>query len=802
MFMQDLRYTLRSLWRTPGFTVVALLTLMLGLGANTAMFSIVNGILLEPLPYGDPDRLVSLHQANPKQGVRYGRVSLPDFEDWGQSGAFEPMAAYDVIPQVLTGQGEPIEMQAAYVTANFFAVLDVPAQRGRVLNPNDHTQAARHVVISDRLWRTRLSADPGVLGRPILLRGEPYTVVGITPASFRYPTPDTDAWIPESVLGLQAIGPRVRDNRIFEGIARLKPGRSLAQAQADLNAVAARLATQHPESNAEWNATSVVPLRTAIVGDVNTALLVMLSVVGFILLIACANLANLLLARGAGRAREIAIRTALGAGRMRIVRQLLTENIVLALFGGVLALLLTFWGVRAVLALSADTLPRVETVRIDARVIGFGLLLSIVTGLLFGLVPAMRVVLAGPQRDLRSGRGTVGHGHTVRNALVAAEVAMAVALVIGAGLMARSFLTLRSINPGFNPEQVLTVSLQLNLTGVPESGLAQHIFRRRQEIIDRVSTLPGVVHVGMINNFPLRDERNVFAYARTDGRGPADGSPLRADTRYINPDYIKAMGIALKRGEPLPPQRTKGAPAPMLLSESAARRFFPGEEAVGQPMKASWGTSLLVVGVVADVRQSGLDEEPMPSVYLLQSTAPRLMATVVVRTQGDPLALAGPVRQVIRELDPNQPIRSVSTLRGVMSESVARDRFFTLLFGMFGGLALVLAAVGVYGVVAYAVGQRTKEIGMRIALGARSADVLRMVVKEGMMPVLVGIVIGGAASLLLTRALQTQLYGISTKDPVAFLIAPAVLLTAALLACYIPARRATRIDPMMALRNE
>jgi predicted permease len=800
--VQDVRYALRSLRRTPGFTTVALLTLALGIGANTAMFSVVNGVLLRPLPYGEADRLVRVYQANPKQALRRARISLPDFEDWRETRSFAAMAAYDLIPQTLTGRGDPVELQAAYITGDFFGVLDTPIHLGRPLVENDHRQANRSAVISDRLWRTLLAADAGVIGTPILLRGEPFTVVGVMSSSFRYPTPETDVWVPESVLSNRAIGPRVRDNRIFEGVARLRQGVSLGQAQADLNAVAARLAAEYPQTNAAWGAATVVPLRTAIVGDVDQALMVVLMVVGFILLITCANLANLLLARGAARSREIAIRSALGAGRMRIVRQLLTESVVLALLGSAFALLLTVWGVRTVLALSAHTLPRVDDVRIDGQVIAFGLLLALATGLLFGLLPALRAVVAGPQHDLKSGREVVSHGQGLRSALVVAEMALAVVLVIGAGLMARSFLKLRSVDPGFNPEQVLTVSMQFNLAGIPGSEIAAHLVRRRQEIIERVTTLPGVVDAGTINAFPLRDEGNVFEYTRTDGRGTQDGSPLRAETRVISSDYIRAMGIPLRRGTLLPDRWAKGAPLPMLVSETAARRFWPGEEPIGQLLQASWGSSLSVTGVVADVRQLGLAEEPTPAVYLPQTVAPRLLATLAVRTAGDPLALVGPIRQALRELDPNQPIRSIATLKDVMSESMARDRFFTVLFGMFGGLALVLATVGVYGVLAYSVGQRTQEIGVRMALGARATDVLRMVVREGMFLIVAGIALGALSSLLLTRALQGLLYGVSVKDPVAFAIAPAILAGVALLACYLPARRATRIDPIMALRTE
>jgi predicted permease len=801
-FIQDVRYALRSLRRAPGFTTIALLTLALGIGANTAMFSVVNGVLLRPLPYAEADRLVRVYQANPKQALRQSRMSLPDFEDWRQTRAFAGMAAYDVVPQILTGHGDPVELQCAYIAGDFFGVFGTPVQRGRPLVESDYRQARRSAVISDRLWRTHLAADPAVIGSPILLRGEPFTVVGVMPSSFLYPTPDTDVWAPESVLSNDALGPRVRDNRLFEGVARLEQGVSLEQAHADLNAVAARLSAEHPQTNAAWIATTVVPLRTAIVGDVSRALVVVLSVVGFILLIGCANLANLLLARGAARSREIAIRTALGAGRMRIVRQLLTESLVLSLLGGLLGLVVSVWGVKTVLTLSAGTLPRLEDVSIDGRVIGFGLLLAVVTGLAFGLLPALRVALAEPQNNLKGARGAVGRGARLRSTLVVAEVALAVVLVIAAGLMARSFLALRSVDPGFNPERVLTVSMRLNLIGVSNAEIPDRLRRRREEIIERVAALPGVVQVGTINLFPLRDEGNVFEYTRADGRVTQDGSPLRADTRYISPDYIRAMGIPLVRGEPLPDQSPKGAPTPMLVSETATWRFWPGEDPIGQMLRASWGTLFVVTGVVRDVRSLALAEAPAPAVYLPQSIAPRLLATLAVRTAGDPLALAGPIRQAILGLDPEQPIRSIATLMDVMSESIARDRFFTVLFGMFGGLALVLAAVGVYGVLACSVGQRTQEIGVRMALGARAADVLRMVVGGGMLLVLTGVALGALSSLVLTRVLKSQLYGVSATDPAAFVMAPAVLTAVALMACYVPARRATRIDPIAALRDE
>jgi putative ABC transport system permease protein len=634
------------------------------------------------------------------------------------------------------------------------------------------------------------------------------------PATFRFPTPDTDVWVPETVLSDQMVGPRNRNNRRYEGVARLREGVGLEQAHADLNVAAARLATSYPGTNAEWTVTSLIPLRTAIVGDVDRALVVVLAVVGFILLIGCANLANLLLARGTARSAEMAIRRALGAGQLRIVRQLLTESIVLASVGAALGLALAIWGVRTILAFSADTLPRVEDIWIDGRVVAFGFLIALVTGVLFGLAPALRTAFAEPQQNLKGARGVAGRGQGALSALVIGEVGLAVVLVIGAGLMARSFLELRSVNPGFNPERVLMASLQMNLAGVPLPEWPGRIIRRRQEIVDRVAALPGVVSVGTIDAFPLHENvTGVSDFRRADGSGMPDGSPLRADFRLVHPDYFSAMGIPLVDGESLPHLRHDapedvprnpfaGAAIPALVSNVAAQRFWPNQNPIGQVLQSAFGFRVLVSGVVGDVRHRKLAEEPAPTIYVSSTLSANILWTLVVRTSGDPSALAGAVRDVIRNLDRKQPILKIATANDVISESIAQDRFFTLLFLLFGGLALGLAAVGVYGVLAYSVGQRIPEIGVRMALGARTADVLRMVIGGGMRLVVTGVVIGALSSLLLTRALRSQLYGVSATDPLAFAVALAVLTGVALLACYIPARRATRIDPVHALRAE
>jgi predicted permease len=799
----DVRYALRALRKNPGFTTVALLTLALGIGANTAMFSIVNGVLLRSLAYPHAEELVRVHQASPKDGELHGRVSFQDMEDFAaRARSLEAIAGFANLPTILTGQGDPVEIEFTYVTTKFFPLLGVNPALGRPLQEEDHRQALPNVVISDAMWRTYLGADPQVIGRVIQLRGEPFTVVGVMPAGMSHPTPETAVWAAQSLVrpNMFSNGVPRRGDRYLQAVARLAPNTTAESAQQELSALARELAGTYPESNTDWNAATVVPLLTSIVGDVDKALVIVLGVVGFILLIGCANLANLLLARGSARRREIAIRTALGAGRARIVRQLLTESLVLALLGGVLGLLLSYWGVRAALALSADTLPRIEDVRLDGRVIAFTLLLATLTGVLFGLIPALRTAQAEPQNDLRGGRGTMGtDGHRLRNALVVAEVALAVLLVVGAGLMTRSFVALRSVDTGFKPDQVLAVALQLNLAGVPGDQIPQYLIRRRQEYISALRELPGVTSAGAINVFPLREDGD-FAMEYTPAR-PDLQTRVNADTRYVDPGYFKTMGIALLRGDTMPHSWPRVSPVPALLSASSARQLFPNSDAIGQLIKVPWGESV-VVGVVADVRQHNMEQTPEPAIYFPHNRAPRLLATIVVRSAGDPLALVAPVRQAIKAIDPNQPIRSILPLRTVMSESIAEDRFFTVLFALFGGLALLLAAVGIYGVLAYSVRQRTQEIGVRMAMGANALDVLKMVAGAGMKLVLIGIIIGTTAALMLTRVLASQLYGITATDPVAFAAGLAFLGVVAFMATYIPAYRATRVTPMIALRPD
>jgi predicted permease len=802
ILMQDIRFALRLIGRSPGFAVVSVLTIGLGIGANTAIFSIVNGILLEPLPYAEPDRLVRLYLVNPAQDLQDSGLSVPEVDDWrGRTRSFSAIAGYTPLPQILTGNGDPSEIQTAYFVGDLFGALGASALRGRLLTEHDVLNAVPNAVISERLWRTAYGAAADVLGKPIVLSGRTFSIVGVAPARLVFPSVTTDAWVPNSILKDEDIGPRVRDQRVLDVIARLAPGMTLQQAEADVSNVAGQLAAEFPGTNRGWTVARVVPLRTTVVGGVSAVLMIVVVVVGFILLIACANLANLLLARGTVRTHELATRLALGAGRTRIVRQLLTESLTLGLIGGGLGLALAFWGVQVILAMSADTLPRVRDIRVDGRVLGFAVLLTVVTSMLFGILPALRAAHVTPQSGLRAGRGTIGGSRHIRSALVVAEVALAVVLVIGAGLMARNFVRLQQVDTGFDPEQVLAVSLQFNLAGV-QGNTAQHLIERRHEMVERIRQLPGVVDAGSVTTLPLEGQcRDVLVFSKRPGAA-LDGAALRADNCLISPGYLRTMRIPLIRGQMLPERPTRGAPLPFLVSEAAARRFWPGEDPVGQVVRANYGGQAVVVGIVGDVRQHGLAEEPPAVVYFNQITAPRILTTIVLRTQGDPMLLAGPVRELVKRVDPNQPVRSLSTLREVMAESIARDRFFTLLFAIFGSLALALAAIGVYGVFAYSVAQRTQEIGVRMALGAQASHVMAMVVGEGMRLVLAGVAIGGFAAAALSRALQSQLHEVSARDPLTFVLAPVTLMAAALLACYLPARRATRIHTVQALRGE
>ena len=808
---RDARYALRSLRRSPAFTATAVLTIALGVGGATAIFSIVDGVLLKPLPYAQPDRLVRLYEVNPSAGGERNGVSLPDLEDWRtRSKSFAAAAGYAELTQVLTGRGEPRELRATFITGDFFGVLGTPMLLGRSLDADDERQASRNVVISSKLWRSEFGAAPTVLGQTLALNGgEPFTIVGVAAPNFRFPSVGVALWAPQSVLGGRVMGPRTRENRSFDAIARLSRGETIERTTAKVNAIAATLSTEYAASNEHWSAAAVVPLKTTIVGNIERPLTLVLALVGSILLIACANVAHLLLARGAARAHEVATRMALGADGLRIARQSLAESAVLALLGGAFGVGIALVAVKLVLALYADSLPRAADIGVDLRTLGFASATSLAAVALFGWLPASRMARSDPRRHLRTTRGEAG-GRRTRQALVAAEVALATVLVVGAGLMAKSFLTLRGVDPGFDADHVLTVTMQMNVVGRagPPEDRGAFLRERRREITERVRELPGVTQTAMTNRLPLRDAPSISQFRKVDANGAADDEPLRVDTRTVSPEYFRAMGIPLLAGTTLgedahltfgETRDSFDGPRPVVVSESAARAFWPGEDAVGKTIAGGFFQAV-VVGVVGDVRAARLAESPAPMFYMPEVLG--IVATLVVRTSGDPALMAGAVRGAIREIDPQQSIRGMTTLHDVTAASIANDRFFALLYTTFGSLALALAAVGVYGVVAYAVGLRWQEIGVRIAVGARDVDIARSVIGGGMRPVLTGVAMGAALALPLAQLIARQLYGVGANDLATFVTAPLVLIGAALLACYLPARRAARTDPIAALRAD
>jgi predicted permease len=805
--LQDLRYAVRTLRRAPGFTAVAVLTLALGIGLNTAIFSVVNGVMLRPLPYRDPGTLVRLHDVNPEKAPEGGPFSQPDVEDLraGVRG-FQGLAAYRYVPgqsgMNLTGdQGEPLRVQAAFVSPEFFPLLGVSAARGRTLRPDEGVAGAdRSVVLSDAFWRSRFNGDPGVVGRTVTLDGNPFTVVGVMPARFAFPAAQAQVWVPLSVVGEQSI-PRVRGNRFLEVVGRLQPGTAPASALASVNAVLAQLAQDHADTNEGWTRARVESLRDSVVGPVKPALLVLMGTVVLVLLVACVNLANLLLARATAREREFAVRTALGASRGRVVRQLLTESVLLALLGGVLGVVLAYFGVRALLALSAGTIPRPEEVRLDARAVGFALLLSLLTSALFGLVPAVRAARAVTAETLRDGGrgGTERHGGRVRGALVLGQTALAMVLLVGAGLLINSFWRLVTVDPGFRPDHVLVAgfTIPLDRYDTPPKMAAY-----RNEVLRRVGELPGVTAVGAAKTQPLRGGGEPADY-EIDGRsGPGAVLHAASGAFMVSPGYFRALGIPLVRGRTFEEADDReDAPRVMVINQAAARRYFPGQDPLGQTVRSA-AAPFTVVGVVGDVRNDGLSASPEPAVYLPFSLAPRLATQIFVRTTGDPAAAATAVREAIHAADPLQPIAEIRPLRSAMAETVAQPRFFTILLALFGGLAVLLAALGLYGVVAYSVTRRTNEIGIRMALGAQARDVIAMVVRRALVPTALGIAVGVAGAWMLSRLMASMLFQVRPADPATFAAAVVLLGAVAALASWLPARRVVRIEPSSALRAD
>ena len=805
--LQDFRYGLRSLLKAPGFTIVTLLTLALGIGANTAIFSVVNAVLLRALPFRDPDQLMLVREVfgNSEQGS----VSGPNFLDWKkQNRSFSGMTTWRGIALALVGAGEPEEIPAATADADYFKVLGIDPIIGRGFLPGEDQGQATVVVLSETLWRSRFGADSSILGRTISLSGQPYTVVGVVPANRVYPG-QVDAWLPlEYGLGRSA----TRDSHSYDVAARLKPGVSVAQAQQDLSAIAKALEHEYPSSNTGRGAI-VVPLTDDTVGTVRTALLLLTGAVGLVLLIACANVANLFLARAATRQREHAVRAALGAGQWRLTRQILVEAVTLSLLGGLLGLLLASWAIDLLLALQPRGIPRLKEVGIDTTVLTFTLLISLAVGIGFGLVPALAMARQDPAESLRSeGRGTgTGRQRTrFRSALAVAQVSLALILLVGAALLIRSVRQLSSIVLGFRPQGATTFQLSISNAKYPDAHAQQAYIDR---IIERLETVPGVRKAGAVYFLPLG---NGFTSGdiSVEGRpAAAPGHEEYAGYRIVAGDFLGALGATMRQGRALTPDDRAGAPLVTVVNEALVRKHFRGQNPIGQritfgtPDSATWRQ---IVGVVADVRQSSLTDTPAPELYVpvdqmagdLWTVFMTIPISFMVRSDVPSSTLGPAIKAAIHEVDPEQPVSQLREAGELLQVATARQRFSMSLLTLFGVLALVLATVGVYGVVAYGVTQRTRELGIRLALGARASSVQAMVLWQGLGLTLTGLVLGLVGALALSRLLTTLLYGVSPTDPRVIGMAVLVLALVSVIACLIPAIRATRVDPIEALRSE
>ena len=799
-FFQDLKYAVRTLRRTPGFTFAAVACLALGIGANTAIFSVINGVLLRPLPFRDPSSLVMVWETNRDRSRDRNVVSPANYLDWrAQNSTFSEIGSYIDWRANLTGVDEPVELATSIATATFFRVLDVPPELGRVYTPEeDAPNGPNVVVLSHRLWERRFGARRDVIGTRLELNGRPATIIGVMPASFGIEGSRAELWVPMQLD--PSLDYRTRTGRYLTSVARLKPGVTPERAQADMSAIARRLEAAHPVFNGGWGA-NVLPMYEQVVGGVRRALVVLGGVVAFVLLIACANVANLLLARATARTREVAVRAALGAGRGRMVRQLLTESVVLAALGGAVGLLLAYWGVQAVKALAPQSVPRVASISIDGWTMAFTLVVALVTGLLFGLVPALQAGRGNLQTVLREGsRGSTSSGRA-RAVLVASQVALSLVLLIGAGLMLRSFARLQAVDPGFDPDGVLTGRVQLSGQRFRASSAATAFF---EQLLDRVEKVPGVEAASAINWLPFGGEGSGTNYWIEGRPVPPPGSDFVADIRGVDPRYFRTMRIRVKRGDPFDARANTESPKQVVVNEAFVRVHFPTSNPIGEHVIMPWGDTLRgeIVGVVSDTKHAGLDSVARPMIYWAMKQFPTNFMTLVVRTNGDPMRLAPAIAREVRALDANQPFADPKPLDAYLSRSVAQRRFSMTLLGVFSTLALVLAALGIYGVLAYSVAQRTREIGVRMALGARDSTVAGMVVREALRVVGVGLVIGVVGAVALTRVLATLLYDVSPTDPLTFAGVTLALGAVAVTASYFPARRAARVDPIVALRQE
>jgi predicted permease len=813
--LQDLRYGVRVLTKKPGFTIVAIITLALGIGANSTIFSVVNGLLLRPLPYPNSERLVIIWTHSPGANVAQDWPSPGQYDAIkSKSISFENIAIAQGSNVILTGQGSPERLGVVWTSSVMFSLLGVQPALGRLFLPEEDSPGkSPTALLSYGLWQQRFGGDPNVIDQVIMLNGRSYTVVGVMPSTFSLsfevmPTvgaiAQADILLP---LPLSAEDLNRQGDENYNLLARLKPGVTIAQAQAELDSVVHGLEQQFPDHYPASRrfSLSARPLVEQVVGDVRPALLVLLGAVGFVLLIACANVANLLLARAAGREKEMAIRTALGAARRRVVRQLLTESVLLAAMGGALGLLIAIWGLDGLRALNPGNIPLLQNISIDGRVMAFTFAVAMLTGILFGLAPALRSSQVNLNESLKEGgRSLVGSGnHRLRNVLVVAEMALSLVLLIGAGLLVRSFIRVQQVEPGFAAQNILSLRLSVVGTEYAEESRRRVFY---QQLWERIRRLPGVESTGGASILPLSGSIG-WGSITIEGYAAASGQDaIQADQRVASVGYFETMKIALTSGRFFSEQDTKDSMKVAVIDENMARTYWPNTEAVGKRLKRGGATSdapwLTVIGVVANVKQYALDSDSRVTFYTPHEQTPSSTMFVTVRTAGDPHLLAAAVTNEARAMDPNVPVYDVKTMEQRLSESLARRRFAMLALGLFATVAMLLASVGIYGVISYTVAERTREIGIRVALGAQTRDVISLIIRQGMLLACIGVGIGVAVASLLTRVMSSLLFSVSATDPMTFAI-PSLLLTGvALVACYLPARRAIRVDPMVALRYE
>jgi putative ABC transport system permease protein len=818
---QDLRYGVRMLLKQPVFTIVAVIALALGIGANTAIFSVVNAVLLRPLPYEESDRLVFLSERS--QQMDGMSISYPNFTDWReQNQAFESIAVYNRGSYNLTGVGNPERLLASQSSANLFSILKVNPVRGRVFtNDEDKPGAASVVVLSYGLWQRRFGGDEKILNQTISLNNRPYIVIGIMPQKFQFPS-RIEMWVPVGQLSDQESWKQRGNHPGLYGLARLKPGVTVEQARADMDGIAENLERQYPNSN-QGNRVTVIPLLENYVSDIRPALWILLGAVGLVLLIACANVANLLLARATSRHKEIAVRLALGASRWRIIRQLLTESVLLSLVGGSIGLLLAQWGVELILAISPNDIPRAREVNLDFGVLAFTFAVSFLTGLIFGIVPALQASKFDVHETLKeSGRGNSGRHTWVRNSLVVVEIATTLVLLVGAGLLIRSFYQLRQVNPGFSYDNLLSFSVAL-----PEKKYTseQQQINFYQQTLQKLQALPGVQDAGVASGLPLGNNGWQTSFMLDGQPVPEPSQMPLMEACLASPDYFKAMGIRLIKGRffteqdnrsHLTEEKTRGLTPDqikmigvnkIIIDEEFARRYWPDEEALGKFIRLGTyekDTPVAeVIGIVSRVKMDGLSTDSnRVQGYFPFFQLPLGSMTVVVKSATDPTQLVAAARQQILAVDPEQPVYDIRTMEEIKADSIASQRLNLTLLSIFAGVALILALVGIYGVMSYAVTQRTHEIGIRLALGAQTGNVLKMVIGNGMKMALLGVGVGVVGAFLLTRVMQNLLFGVSATDTLTFVAVPLILIGVALLACFVPARRAAKTDPMIALRYE